>query len=100
MEVVPQNKRAMAFMWEQLHRFSRRSQETIRAHVPVTRRLEAIHVEQLLAQKHEWVLRERLRRRPKRAVAARVPGEARDARRFGRRRAFRAEIWTGRRHPT
>jgi glutathionylspermidine synthase len=55
--VVPQNKRAMAFMWEQIHRFSRRSQETIRAHVPVTRRLEAIHVEQLLAQKDEWVLK-------------------------------------------
>jgi glutathionylspermidine synthase len=55
--VVPQNKRAMAFMWEQIHRFSRRSQETIRAHVPVTRRLEAIHVEQLHAQKDEWVLK-------------------------------------------
>lgn len=55
--VLPQNKRAMAFMWEQIHRFSRRSQETIRAHVPVTRRLEAVHVEQLLAQKDEWVLK-------------------------------------------
>jgi glutathionylspermidine synthase len=55
--VVPQNKRAMAFMWEQIHRFSRRSQETIRAHVPVTRRLEAVHVEQLAAQKDDWVLK-------------------------------------------
>ena len=55
--VVPQNKRAMAFMWEQIHRFSRRSQETIRAHVPVTRRLEAFHVEQLAAQKDDWVLK-------------------------------------------
>jgi glutathionylspermidine synthase len=55
--VVPQNKRAMAFMWEQIHRFSRRSQETIRAHVPVTRRLEAFHVEQLVAQKDDWVLK-------------------------------------------
>jgi glutathionylspermidine synthase len=55
--VVPQNKRAMAFMWEQIHRFSRRSQETIRAHVPVTRRLESVHLEQLQAQKDEWVLK-------------------------------------------
>ncbi|MDB4936564.1 MAG: glutathionylspermidine synthase [Labilithrix sp.] len=55
--VVPQNKRAMAFMWEQIHRFSRRSQETIRAHVPVTRRLEAVHREQLVAQKDDWVLK-------------------------------------------
>jgi glutathionylspermidine synthase len=55
--VVPQNKRAMAFMWEQIHRFSRRSQETIRAHVPVTRRLEAFHKEQLEAQKDDWVLK-------------------------------------------
>ena len=55
--VVPQNKRAMAFMWEEIHRFSRRSQETIRAYVPPTRRLEAIHLEQALAQKDEWVLK-------------------------------------------
>lgn len=55
--VVPQNKRAMAFMWEQIHRFSRRSQETIRAHVPPTRRLEAFHKEQLLAQKDDWVMK-------------------------------------------
>ena len=55
--VVPQNKRAMALMWEQIHRFSRRSQETIRAHVPVTRRLEAFHKGQLAAQKDDWVLK-------------------------------------------
>jgi len=55
--VVPQNKRAMALMWEQIHRFSRRSQDTIRAHVPVTRRLEAFHIEQLAAQKDDWVLK-------------------------------------------
>jgi len=55
--VVPQNKRAMALMWEQIHRFSRRAQETIRAHVPVTRRLESFHKEQLLAQKDDWVLK-------------------------------------------
>lgn len=55
--VVPQNKRAMAFMWEQIHRFSSRAQDTIRAYVPVTKRLEALHREQLLAQKDAWVLK-------------------------------------------
>ncbi len=55
--VVPQNKRAMALMWEQIHRFSRRAQDTIRAHVPVTKRLEAFHKEQLAAQKDDWVLK-------------------------------------------
>jgi glutathionylspermidine synthase len=55
--VVPQNKRSMAFMWEQIHRFSPRAQEIIRAHVPVTRRLEAFHKEQLASQKDEWVLK-------------------------------------------
>jgi hypothetical protein len=55
--VVPQNKRAMAFMWERIHRFTPRSQEVIRDLLPPTRRLEAIHQEQLLAQKDEWVLK-------------------------------------------
>jgi glutathionylspermidine synthase len=55
--VVPQNKRAMAFMWERIHRFAPRSQEVIRDLVPPTRRLEAIHTEQLLAQKDDWVLK-------------------------------------------
>lgn len=55
--VVPQNKRAMAFMWERIHRFSAKSQDVIRALVPPTRRLEAIHREQLLAQKDDWVLK-------------------------------------------
>jgi glutathionylspermidine synthase len=55
--VVPQNKRAMAFMWEHIHRFSRRSQEIIRRLVPATRRLEAVHKEQLLAQRADWVIK-------------------------------------------
>ncbi len=55
--VLPQNKRAMAFMWEHIHRFSSRAQDTIRAFVPVTKRLEAVHVEQLRAQKADWVLK-------------------------------------------
>jgi glutathionylspermidine synthase len=55
--VVPQNKRSMAFMWEHIHRFSPRSAEVIRRHIPVTSRLETMHAEQLLAQRDEWVLK-------------------------------------------
>ncbi len=55
--VLPQNKRAMAFMWEHLHRFSPHAAEVIQRHIPVTSRLESMHVEQLLAQREEWVLK-------------------------------------------
>jgi glutathionylspermidine synthase len=55
--VLPQNKRAMAFMWEHVHRFSPHGQEIIREHVPVTSRLETMHEEQLIAQQAEWVLK-------------------------------------------
>ena len=40
--VIPQNKRSMAFMWEQIHRFSPRAQEVIARYIPVSRRLEAM----------------------------------------------------------
>ncbi|MCL2724458.1 MAG: glutathionylspermidine synthase family protein [Polyangiaceae bacterium] len=55
--VVPQNKRAMAFMWEQMDRFSCDAQEVIHRHVPITRRLEAFDREQLEREKAEWVLK-------------------------------------------
>ena len=55
--VLPQNKRAMAFMWEHIHRFSPRAEAIIQRHIPVTSRLETMHTEQLLAQKNEWVLK-------------------------------------------
>ncbi|HVH43371.1 MAG TPA: glutathionylspermidine synthase family protein [Labilithrix sp.] len=55
--VLPQNKRAMAFFWEHLHRFSPRSQEIIQRHIPVTARLETMHEEQLSVQRAEWVLK-------------------------------------------
>jgi glutathionylspermidine synthase len=55
--VLPQNKRAMAFFWEHLHRFSPRSQEIIQRHIPVTARLETMHEEQLLVQREDWVLK-------------------------------------------
>lgn len=55
--VLPQNKRSMAFFWEQIHRFSPRAQEIIQRHIPVTARLETMHEEQLAVQRAEWVLK-------------------------------------------
>jgi len=55
--VIPQNKRSMALMWEKIHRFSPFAQESIRKYIPFTSRLEVMHVEQLLAEKDEWVLK-------------------------------------------
>lgn len=55
--VLPQNKRAMAFFWEHIHRFSPRSQESIQRYIPVTSRLETMHEEQLSAQREEWVIK-------------------------------------------
>lgn len=55
--VLPQNKRAMAFMWEHLHRFSPEAQGVIQRYLPVTSRLEVLHPELLLAERAEWVLK-------------------------------------------
>lgn len=55
--VVPQNKRSFALMWEQIHRFPRAAQAAIERYVPVTRRLETMHVEQLAAQRGQWVVK-------------------------------------------
>jgi glutathionylspermidine synthase len=55
--VVPQNKRSLALMWEQIHRFSPEAQAAIQSYVPLTRRLEVMHEEQLAAQRPEWVIK-------------------------------------------
>ena len=55
--VVPQNKRAMAFMWEHIHRFSVSSQDVIRSLIPVTSRLESMHPALLMAQRDDWVIK-------------------------------------------
>lgn len=55
--VLPQNKRAMAFMWEHVHRFSPDAQRDIERYVPYSARVEALHPEQLRAQRGEWVLK-------------------------------------------
>jgi glutathionylspermidine synthase len=55
--VLPQNKKAMAFMWERIQLFSEPAQEVIRRHIPYTLRLEALHREQLSAEREDWVLK-------------------------------------------
>jgi glutathionylspermidine synthase len=55
--VLPQNKRAMAFMWEHLHRFSPTAQQHIQRYLPLTSRLEVLHPELLVAEREEWVLK-------------------------------------------
>ena len=55
--VVPQNKRAMALMWEHVHRFSPASQSVIERIVPFSSRLESLHAEQVRVQREQWVLK-------------------------------------------
>jgi glutathionylspermidine synthase len=55
--VVAQNKRVLAFCWERLHRFSTTAQRDIERFIPYTARLEAMHGEQLRADKDSWVLK-------------------------------------------
>ena len=55
--VVPQNKRLLALMWEQIHRLPPDAQAAVERYVPVTRRLELMHVEQLVAQREQWVIK-------------------------------------------
>jgi glutathionylspermidine synthase len=55
--VLPQNKRAYAFCWEAIDRFSAESQAVIRAVVPYTLRLEAAARDELLRAREDWVLK-------------------------------------------
>jgi len=55
--VVPQNKRAFAFCWEAIDRFSPGAQAVIRAAIPFTRRLEACDRAALLRERADWVLK-------------------------------------------
>jgi len=55
--VLPQNKRAMALMWEHVHRFSPASQSVIERVVPFSSRLESLHPEQVRVQREQWVLK-------------------------------------------
>jgi glutathionylspermidine synthase len=55
--VLPQNKRAMAFFWEHVHRFSTWGQGVIERLIPYTSRLETVHEAQLRAEREQWVLK-------------------------------------------
>jgi glutathionylspermidine synthase len=55
--LVPQNKRAMAFLWEHLARFSAASQDFVRRHVPYTARLEALDEATLRTERERWVIK-------------------------------------------
>jgi len=55
--VLPQNKRAFAFCWEAIDRFSPAAQEVIRAAIPFSRRLETADREALLRDRDAWVLK-------------------------------------------
>ncbi len=55
--VLPQNKRAMAYFWENLHAFSHKTQASVRRLIPPTFRLEVRDHAALLAEKDQWVLK-------------------------------------------
>jgi glutathionylspermidine synthase len=55
--VVPQNKRAMALMWERSDLFSEQSRSAIRRYLPQTLRLESLERPRLLAEREDWVLK-------------------------------------------
>ena len=55
--VLPQNKRAFAFCWERLGRFSPEAQAVIRTTIPFSVRLEAADRDLLLREREDWVLK-------------------------------------------
>jgi glutathionylspermidine synthase len=55
--VLTQNKRAMAFMWEEIDRLSPAARAIVREYVPQTLRLDAVFEEQLCFEREQWVLK-------------------------------------------
>ena len=55
--VVPQNKRAMALLWERIDLFSPRSRAAIERYLPETVRLETLPPARLRAERESWVLK-------------------------------------------
>jgi len=55
--VLPQNKRALAFLWEHRARFSPAARAAVAGHVPVTMRLEAADRDQIERERELWVLK-------------------------------------------
>lgn len=54
---LTQNKRSLAFLWEHRRRFSEASQAAIARYIPYTVRVEALHPDQLIAERTRWVLK-------------------------------------------
>lgn len=55
--VLAQNKLALAFFWEERHRFSPEEQAIIDAYLPETRRVITLSPERLIAERADWVLK-------------------------------------------
>jgi hypothetical protein len=55
--VVPQNKRALAFLWEERAGFSAEAQQAIARYIPYTVRLEAADRDALSREREGWVLK-------------------------------------------
>jgi hypothetical protein len=55
--VVPQNKRALAFLWEQRARLSPAAQQAVARYIPFTVRLEAADRATLARERERWVLK-------------------------------------------
>ena len=55
--VISQNKLTLAFMWEELRRFSPPAQRWIQRYIPETYRLECVDAAQLLEHQDDWVLK-------------------------------------------
>lgn len=55
--VLTQNKRIMALMHERIDLFPAEAQDAIRRYLPETLRLDAVHPEQLSAERADWVLK-------------------------------------------
>jgi glutathionylspermidine synthase len=55
--IVTQNKRSLAFLWEEQRRFSADSQAAIARYLPPTFRLETVGKDPLRAAREDWVLK-------------------------------------------
>lgn len=55
--ILTQNKRMLAFFWENLHLFSEGARGAIEAYLPETLRLESVHPAQLAVERELWVLK-------------------------------------------
>ncbi|MCP9494965.1 MAG: glutathionylspermidine synthase family protein [Pyrinomonadaceae bacterium MAG19_C2-C3] len=55
--VITQNKFSLAFMWDEIARFTPHAQNWIRALIPETRRMSEISASKLSTERAEWVLK-------------------------------------------